>query len=81
MHNSLIAIIAAAAVAAVVAFITEPVANGNVGMPQTGISGVSQPSGKGDRLDLRPVDGCELLRERSDYRGDCLPKRAVPTRQ
>ena len=81
MHNSIIAIIVAAAVAGVVAFVTEPDVGAKSDVPQSGVSGISQPAVKGDRLELRPAESCLLLRESADYRSDCVRSRAQPTRR
>jgi hypothetical protein len=79
MRNSLIAIVAAAAVAGIVAFITEPIVSDHSGIPQSGVSAISQPAVKGDRLDLRPAEGCLLLRDSANGRGDCVRSRAKST--
>ena len=63
MRNSLIAIIAAAVVAGMITFITEPSMGAKSGSPQSGASGISQPAAKGDRLELRPGEACSLLKE------------------
>jgi hypothetical protein len=81
MRNSLIAIVAAAAVAGIVAFITEPAVSAKNGIPQSGVSGISQPAVKGDRLELRPAEGCLLLQETADYRSDCVRSRVQPPRR
>jgi hypothetical protein len=64
MRSSLIAIFIAAALAGVFAFLTEPMAGTK--------SDIYPPAVKGDRLDLRPVAGCSVARERSNYDGDCV---------
>ena len=64
MRNSLIAIIAAAAVAGMITFMTEPTVSAKSGIPQSGDSGISQPAVKGDRLDLRPREACSLPKNR-----------------
>ena len=82
MRNSLIAIIAAAAVAGIITFITEPTVSAKSGITQSGVIGISQPAVKGDRLELRPAEGCLLLQEQetADYRSDCVRSRAKPPR-
>jgi hypothetical protein len=74
MRNSLIAIIAAAAVAGMITFMTEPTVS--AGMPQSGVSGISQPAVKGDRLELRPSEACLLPKGSAEYRSDCVRSRA-----
>jgi hypothetical protein len=76
MRNSLIAIIAAAAVAGMITFITEPTVGAKSGMPQPGVSGISQPAVKGDRLEPRPSEACSLPKESAEYRSDCIRTRA-----
>ena len=80
MRNSLIAIIAAAAVAGMITFITEPTMGAKSGIPQSGASGISQPAAKGDRLELRPGEACSLLKESAEYRSDCVRSRAKSPR-
>lgn len=80
MRNSLIAIIAAAAVAGMITFMTEPTVSAKSGIPQSGVSGISQPAVKGDRLDLRPREACSLPKESAEYRSDCVRSRAKSPR-
>jgi hypothetical protein len=76
MRNSFIAIIAAAAVAGIITFMTKPTVGAKSGMPQSGVSGISQPAVKGDRLELRPSEACSLPKESAEYRSDCVRSRA-----
>jgi len=80
MRNFLIAIIAAAAVAAMITFIIEPTVGAKSGFPQSGLTGISQPTVKGDRLELRPSEACSLLKESAEYRSDCVRSRAKSPR-
>jgi len=64
MRSHLIAIFIAGALAGVFAFLTEPMASTK--------SDISPPAAKGDRLDLRPVAGCSVARERPNYDSDCV---------
>jgi len=72
MRSSLIAFVAAAAIAGIVAFLTEPVAGVNGGIPQAAV--------KGDRLDVRPAEGCSVAREWPYYGGGCVRSRTQPTK-
>ena len=80
MRNSFIAIIAAAAVAGMITFLTGPTVGAKNGMPQSGVSGISQPAVKGDRLEPRPSEACSLLKESAEYRSDCVRSRAKSPR-
>jgi hypothetical protein len=80
MRNSLIAIIAAAAVAGMITFISEPTVGAKSGSPQSVLTGISQPAAKGDRLELRPSEACSLLKESAEYRSDCVRSRAKSPR-
>src|ERR1700686_1615073 len=81
MRNSLIAMIAAAAVSGIITFITEPTVGAKSGIPQSGVSGISEPAVKGDRLEPRPSEVCSLLKESAEYGSDCVPNRAPPAQR
>ena len=80
MRNSLIAVIAAAAVAGVITYIAESTLGAKSSIPQSGVSGISQPAVKGDRLELRPIEACSLLKESAEYSNDCVRSRATSPR-
>jgi hypothetical protein len=71
MRNSVIAIIVAAAIAGIVAFLTEPIAAAKFDK--------SRPAAKSDRLDVHRTTGCSPTSERPD--NDCVRNRTTSPRR
>lgn len=73
MRSSFIAITAAAVIAGIFVFLTDPIAGAN--------NSVTQPAVKGDRLDLNPEDRCQIARESPYYGNGCVRSRTLPTQR
>jgi hypothetical protein len=78
MRSSLIAIMVSAAIAAAFAVLTEPVVSAKNGSPMSAANSMSNPTAKGDRLDLRPAGGCLFSRETARKSNNCSLRPAKP---
>ena len=71
MRNFIMAIVVAAAIAGVVAFLTQPNATANYDIPR--------PAAKSDRLDVHRATACSPTSEKAD--NDCVHNRTTSPRQ
>jgi hypothetical protein len=71
LRNFIFAIVVAAAIAGIVAFLTEPIATANYN--------ISRPAAKSDRLDVHQTTGCSPSDEKPD--NNCMRNRTTSPRR
>jgi hypothetical protein len=78
MRGSLIAVTASALIAGAFVFLTEQGISVQRGLPKPDASNISEPTAKGDRLDLHRAGSCPFSQETAGERNNCVLRPTQP---